>query len=152
MKKIVALLLILLAFTTCIFTACDNPIALEGEYKHVDPNDETKFYGIKVVVKVDENVITSVEIVSQDTDSYRNVVESQEWAQNHLWNYYKEEFVSSFVGKTVEEILAVTVECNPDGMPRHVADIVAIGGATQSCGRIILAVKDALSKLQTASN
>ena len=147
MKKIVALLLILLAFTTCIFTACDNSIALEGEYKHVDANDPTKFYGVKVVVKVEENVITSVEIVSQDTDSYRNVVESEEWEQNWLWNYQKEEFINSFVGMTVEHVASVEIGCKENGEPRSIGDIVAISGATQSCGRIILAVQDALSKI-----
>ena len=127
-----------------------NTTTLEGDY-HYESHDTV--YGVKVEVTVnnDDNTIEKVEIVEHDyveaTDLDGKVPSWDDGA-----NYNKEigNLLAEFEGMTVAEVNAVKVPCNSDGQPDETqadyGDLI-ITGSTQSCGRLILAVQDALDKL-----
>ena len=56
-------------------------------------------------------------------------------------------FAQSFEGMTVEEVNAITVECDDKSQPKTITGVEYVTGATQSSGRTILAIQNALSKL-----
>ena len=69
-------------------------------------------------------------------------------------------FLDSFKGKTIQEILSIVVNVidttqgySLKGQPETIEGYVdAVAGATQSSGRVILAIQDALSKIQKSSS
>lgn len=127
-----------------------NTEVLDGDY-HYDSNGHT--YGVKVEVTVntDNDTIEKVEIAEHDyveaTDLDGQVPSWDDGA-----NYNKEigNLLKEFAGMTVAEVNAIEVPCNDAGQPDHTkadyGDLI-IAGSTQSCGRLILAVQDALEKL-----
>ncbi len=166
MKKNLALVLVLalvMAVAVVAFAACAEPQTVEGEYKHVNAWDESKFYGVKVSVTVKGNVITEVKVTSTDTEDYTNL--SASWPNKAVWTDGQAAFLKSFEGLTVEEVNAITVAKTDKGQPDtgssnavknpftnlpeglKVVQTAEGTGATQSTGRVILAVQNALSKL-----
>ena len=153
MKKILVLMLALvMVFAVCALTACGGTT---GEYKYVNSyGDGSTYYGAKVTGKVKDGVITSVKVAA-DTETMFNL--SAGWTSNYqpdgeptegkkAWMEKGEAFAQSFVGMTVEEVLAITVTCKATGEPESITGVDFVTGATQSSGRIILAIQDALSK------
>ena len=63
------------------------------------------------------------------------------------WLAQRDSFAQSFVGKTVEEVNAIVVECDDKSQPKTITGVEYVTGATQSSGRTILAIQNALSKL-----
>jgi len=143
MKKILVLMLALvMALSVCAFAACDKPVTLSGEYKYANPWDATKFYGVKVDVTVKGDAIQSVVVTSTDTAEYTNL--SASWEDKAKWTDGQAAFLASFAGMTVAEVNAVEVACAESGQPNTVTGMEYVTGATQSSGRVILAVQNAL--------
>lgn len=130
----------------------NNTEVLSGDY-HYDSQGHT--YGVKVEVTVntDDNTIEKVEIVPSDyveatPDNYG--VES--WDKGVKYNAEKANLLKKFEGMTVKEVSEIQVPLvgdypsQPDHTKADYGDLI-ITGSTQSCGRLILAVQDALDKL-----
>ncbi|MBR2974717.1 MAG: FMN-binding protein, partial [Clostridia bacterium] len=126
-----------------------------GEYKYVNAyGDGSTFYGASVSLTVENGVITAATLAA-DTETMFNL--SANWTVDYTitgeptegkkaWMDKGEDFVQSFVGKTVEEVMAITVTCKETGEPSAITGVEYVTGATQSSGRVILAVQNALSK------
>lgn len=125
-------------FVAAGFAACTDG-GLEGEYHYANPWGGAD-YGVKVSVVVEEGVIQSVEIVPSD---YVEVTDS--WGGKDAYLESRDELLASYVGKTVDEVLAIEVTCGVDGTPSAVGDSdFLISGATNCSGRLLRAVQDAL--------
>ncbi|MCD7729217.1 MAG: hypothetical protein LUI60_04820 [Clostridia bacterium] len=134
-------------------SACHKAVSgtFEGEYKYDNPYAEGTYYGVKVSVEVEEDVIKSVTVLDseyiQASDSY------EEWGwDNTVYQNGRDNLLASYAGKTVDDILALSVAVDEDGAPYVSTDRnfvsydsdLLISGATQSSGRMLLAVKNAL--------
>ena len=163
MKKLLVIaLVVVMAFAVVAFAACGVSGEADGEYKYVSPYDSTgaSYYGVKVHVVVKNNVITEVK-VTEDTATLFNA--SSSWDDKSIWQNGQAAFLESFVGLTVDEVNAITVTCQTEtvgsgwsyssveGQPTKVdgapSALKVVAGATQSSGRVILAVQNALSQL-----
>ena len=163
MKKLIVIaLVVVMALSIAAFAACGPSGEVEGEYKYVSPYDATgaSYYGVKVTVTVKNGVITEVKL-ADDTATLFNV--SASWDKKATWLDGQAAFVESFVGLSVDEVKAIKVTCDAEtvgsgwsytavkGQPTKVegapSSLKVVTGATQSSGRVILAVQDALSKL-----
>lgn len=149
MKKLIVIALaVVMALSVVAFVACDNGQTVTGEYSYANPWTEGQSYGAKVSVTVKNGVITAVS-VEADTETFFNL--SAGWENKSLWEEKGQAMVDSFVGLTVDEVNAIVVECAESGQPNSIASAPAalkvVAGATQSSGRLILAVQNALSQL-----
>lgn len=126
-----------------------NTTTLEGEYHYANPySAEAPDYGVKVEVTVnkDDNTIEKVEIVESD---YVQCTES--WKDRNIYVNGEAELLASYEGLTVDEVLAMTVTLDKDGIPTAVSESdLLITGATQSSGRLLKAVQDALADYEPA--
>ena len=177
MKKllVIALAVILVVSAVCVLAACGKEEVVEGEYSYfaydyaAQALSTTNKYGCKVKVTVKGGVITAIEVTA-DTASFYNLTAT--WTDNYqadgnptagkkAWMDNGQAMADSFVGLTVEEVNAITVgkttelvESTPAGQPTGITGapsaLKVVTGATQSSGRLILAVQNALSKLSTA--
>ena len=169
MKKILVLVLALvMALSVVALVACDAGETVEGEYKYA--YNDTLTYGVKVKVTVKDGVITACEVTSTDPETYTNL--SANWTTNYqpggpdtegrkAWLDKHDEMVTSFVGQKVEDINKIKVACDTEtnaeahtvkGQPKAggitgAPSALVVTGATQSSGRLILAVQNALSQL-----
>ena len=150
---------------------------VEGTYSYANTHG-SGFYGVTVEVTVKNGKISDV-IVNPDTEDMTNL--TAVWTENYQpdgtptagkqnWIDHGADMAKSFVGLSVEDVMAITVACAESGEPNTgtadnpinpftnipegliviqggVGDIAAKAGATQSSGRLILAVQNALSKL-----
>lgn len=134
-----------LATALCgVMTSCGEKSETKtGEYAYVNPYDSSSSYGVKVSVDVKGDVIQSVSIVDSN---YIEVSESNaDWGwDNSAWTDGKADFLKVFEGMTVSDLEAVTVTTEAGGAPSAVSGMGVVTGATQSSGRLILAVKNAL--------
>ncbi len=169
MKKILVIALaVVLALGVLAFAACEQPQVVEGEYSYANTHDETgtQKYGCKVKVTVKGGVITAIE-VAEDTATFFNL--SANWTEDYTpngkptagktaWIENGKKMADSFVGLTVDQVNAIKVTCAASGEPDTKtegvktidgapAKLQVVSGATQSAGRLILAVQNALSKL-----
>lgn len=130
-----------------------EPEGYEGVYSYEAYGNT---YGAKVKVEIDEDTkkVTKVHLYD-DTDEMTNLSGASEaWTEEDRanWNDNKAEFLKSFEGLTLEEIMSIEVPTNEGGVPSNLEedatgygtfDVVA--GATQSSGRVIKAVQKAIS-------
>lgn len=130
--------------------AAGAEVTLRGEYSYAMENVGT--YGQKVDVNVKDGKITKVALVNSDW-----IEVSDSWTDKETWNNGKAAYLTSFEGKTVEEVKGFKVtkvtaenasQYNPAGTPTAVTGIDIVTGATQSSGRVLLAVQDALAFLK----
>ena len=143
MKKILVLMLaFVMVFAACALTACGKEYTYTGEYKYENAWVPGAYYGVKVSVTVKGDKITAVEVTSENTDAYTNL--SASWGDKALWEEGEEAFLASFAGMTVAEVNAVEVACAANGQPNTVTGMEYVTGATQSSGRVILAIQNAL--------
>ena len=168
MKKLAKVLaLMALSAVVCLgvfaFAACGgNGETYDGEYKYANAWDATKSYGVKVHVSVKDGKITKVTYDADAEDgSYVNV--SPTWKENArpgelgadktkaaIDNYLKE----TFVGKTVTEVLALEVAVTDKGEPsvtnadKEAWSAYVLTGATQTSGRFVLAIQNALKDVK----
>lgn len=150
------------------FAACgSSEQTVEGEYHYANAWDATApDYGVKVEVTVKGNVIEEVKIV---TSSY--VQATPEWVESDsegakaYSNGGEAALLAKYKGLKVDTVLAMEIDVNEDKSPvsnnsdgtvnpDFDADTfktgdtnLLISGATQSSGRILLAVQNALEKL-----
>lgn len=129
-----------------------NTTTLEGEYHYANPwstEDAPKpDYGVKVEVTVnkDDNTIEKVEIVESD---YVQCTES--WTDKNTYLNGEAELLAAYEGLEVDDVLAMTVTTGTDGTPSAVSESdLLITGATQSSGRLLKAVQDALADYESA--
>ena len=151
MKKLIVIaLVVVMALSVAAFVACGPSGEVEGEYSYNHPYapDSGAKYGAKVTVTVKGGVITAVEVAA-DTENFFNLTSS--WESKQTWVDGQKAFLDSFVGLSVDEVKAIKVDCAENGVPNTVtgapAALKVVAGATQSSGRVILAVQNALSKL-----
>ena len=130
--------------------ACGDPVYngdYEGEYKYENAWVSGSYYGVKVTVTVEDNIIKSV-VCAADTDTMHNVTPS--WANHDATVAALPAYLKTFEGKTVDEVKAIKVAKEENGEPTTLAkDATTQGdyvltGSTQTSGRIILAIQDAL--------
>ena len=150
MKKILVLMLaFVMVFAVCSLTACGEEVTYTGEYKYENAWAPGNYYGVQVEVTVKGNKVKSVVVTSENTDSYTNL--SASWADKALWEEGEEAFLASFAGMKVADVLALEVVCQPNGQPTTVSGMDYVTGATQSSGRVILAVQNALDNTSAPS-
>lgn len=154
MKKILVLALaIVMALSVVAFVACDAGETYEGSYDYDNAWTPGQKYGCKVTVTVKAGVITKV-VVADDTDTYYNL--SSGWTDKAKWQNGADAMINSFVGMSVEDVNKIVVAKaeTPAGQPASItgapAALKVVAGATQSSGRLILAVQNALSKIPAA--
>ena len=122
-----------------------NTTTLEGEYQYTAWNTN---YGVKVEVTVnkDDNTIEKVEIVESD---YVQCTDS--WKDKNTYLNGEAELLAAYEGLEVDDVLAMTVTTGTDGTPSAVSESdLLITGATQSSGRLLKAVQDALADYEPA--
>lgn len=165
MKKLIVIALaVVMALSVVALAACGGEQVLEGEYSYfawdyaTGAVSTTHQYGCKVKVTVKGGVITNVE-VTDDTESFYNLTSS--WTDKATWEEGQEAMVKSFIGLTVDQVKEIKVATNPTlvtepyvtpaGQPTGITGapeaLKTVAGATQSSGRLILAVQNALSQL-----
>lgn len=155
-KKFLALALV--GATACsmvALSACTDPATeetYEGGYYYANAWS-TGFYGVTAKVTVKNDEITKVEVSNQNDSVLYNI--SAGWTGHDTADAAYSAYVQSFVGKKVADVKAMTVTKDASGQPETVtgADILCAGqfgdedpktGATQTTGRFILALQDAL--------
>lgn len=173
MKKNLALVLVLalvMAVAVVAFAACGGETH-DGEYSYENAYNPAQKYGCKVKVTVNNGTITKVVVVA-DTADFFNL--SEGWKDKETgedtqgkkdWIAKGDKMAQNFVGMKVEDVLAITVACQEEtvgsadtyfssvkgqpiagGITGAPADLEVVTGATQSSGRLILAVQNALGK------
>ena len=147
MKKILVIALaVVMLVSVFALTAC-NQQTVEGEYKYENPYAAGKYYGVKVSVTLNKDVITKVVITSENTEEYTNL--SSSWTDKATWENGEAAFLASFEGKTIQDVLNIRVACGEKGEPAKngIEGFEYVTGATQSSGRVILAIQNAISTL-----
>lgn len=170
MKKIFKTLAVCaVAGTLCAgvaaMTGCNEKTeTFTGEYKYDNAWTPGNTYGVKVKVEVKGDKITNVTYEADKEDgTYVNV--SPSWNEGvpegslgakktneEIPNYLK----NTFVGKTVAEVKALKVATAANGEPLVVKgdkqtldSAYILSGATQTSGRFVLAIQNALNDIHT---
>lgn len=162
MKKllVIALAVILVVSAVCVLAACGGEQVGEGEYSYANAWTPEESYGCKVKVTVKGGVITKIE-VTPDTKTYYNL--SSGWENKANWENGGQAMIDSFVGLKVKDVNNIVVKCDTEtnteahtvkgqpqagGISGASSGLKVVTGATQSSGRLILAVQNALSNLK----
>ena len=152
MKKILVLMLALvMVLSVAAFAACDKAVTYTGEVSYENYGTT---YGVKVDVTVKGDKITAVKLY---TDAETGWVRTSAGWHDGEGGYGKAEtdlgfeaaeaaypeYLNTFVGKTVAEVLAVEATATAES-----ATVTTEGwnlaGATQSAARIIVAIQNAV--------
>ena len=135
------------AVSGCGDTQTDTVI---GEYHYINYG---VFYGVRVNVEVQTDSkgdrIRKVTIADSDYTQLSPANPDYGWTDADRENYSSQEqtLLNAYRGMYVADVLAMDVETAANGEPQGVSDdSVLISGATQSSGRLLLAVQDALLK------
>ncbi len=146
MKKLFkALVVATLAAISCIALVACGAKDYAGEYSYENPWAAGSYYGVKVTVTVNGDKIEKVAIAESDWTQC-----SEGWEDKAIYLDAEADFLKAFEGKTVAEVKAYVVETAESGQPNTVTaeGLDVIEGATQSCGRLILAVQNALKDVK----
>ena len=157
MKKVLVIALaVVMTLAVVAFAACATEQTVTGKCHYTT---QWGAYGCMVDVTVKGDVITAVKLY---TDKEAAAADST-WGDAHRttpsWKpsegqlgyaaaeaAYATWIEKTFVGKTVAEVNAYVASATADGQSVTTKGI-NLAGATQSAARVIVAVKDALSKL-----
>ena len=157
MKKVLVIALaVVMTLAVVAFAACATEQTVTGKCHYTT---QWGAYGCMVDVTVKGDVITAVKLY---TDAEAAAADSA-WGEAHRttpsWKpsegqlgyaateaAYATWIEDTFVGKTVAEVNAYVASATADGQSVTTQGI-NLAGATQSAARVIVAVKDALSKL-----
>jgi uncharacterized protein with FMN-binding domain len=151
MKKILVIALaVVMLVSVFALTACDQPQTVSGEYAYDNTWVPGAKYGVKVDVTVKGDIITKVVVTSTNTENYTNASETTKW-DKAVWENGQEAFLASFEGKTIQDVLNIRVACAADGAPKSVEGFTVVAGATNSSGRTILAIQNAIKQLGTSA-
>ena len=156
MKKLIVIALaVVMALSIVAFAACDGEKSYDGAYSYPHPWGGETPYGAKVTVTVKGGVITNVKLWEEkDTGWTRTSANSGNWTTHDETEASYAAFLKCFEGLTVEEVKAIKVACGENGVPSdngitNTPDAVELlAGATQSYGRIILAIQNALKDVK----
>ena len=121
-----------------------DPQFYTGEYHYSNYGVE---YGVSVTVKVAGGRIWGVYINQSDYTQISPANPDYGWTEDSVNNYKNNEakLLASYIGLPVADVLAMQVGTAENGEPSSVPDgAPTIAGATQSAGRLILAVQNAL--------
>ena len=157
MKKliVIALAVVMALSLVLVLAACGEPEVVEGECSYTSWGHT---YGVKVKVTVQGDKIKSVELVDypdwvRTTETWKETQADEEKGTPYQLGYEKTEaayaqwLVDSFKGEKVDTVLGWEAAATADG--QSVGEgVPCITGATQSSARIIVAVQNALSKLE----
>ena len=154
MKKLIVIALaVVMTFAVVAFAACETSETVTGECKYENKWNAGSYYGAKVDVTVKGGVITAVKLYSEEETGWTRTSGNWTAGQNEgdlghdaAEAAYTEWINKVFVGKTVEEVNAYVASATVDGQTVGTA-AANLAGATQSAARIIVAVKNALSKV-----
>lgn len=132
----------------------------KGEYSY---ESHSRTYGIKVEVTVENGKITKVERLEHDWTEATDLVMG-DWDGGANYNKEINNELKKFEGLSVDDVLDLEVavteegapetqksngEANPNFKPLVIGDTdLVLAGSTQSSGRLVLAVQDALENLQ----
>lgn len=127
------------AAAAVLLAGCARVREYGGEYVYSTKYGE---YGAKVCVYVKGNRIERVEVIDAD---YPRVTASWEGSGAYLAG--EQAFLDSFAGKTIAEVKTYSV-VREGFVPSEVRaeGLSVVTGATQSTGRLLLAVQKALAK------
>lgn len=157
MKKVLVIALaVVMTLAVVAFAACATDQTVTGKCHYAS---KWGAYGCMVDVTVKGDVITAVKLY---TDKEAAAADST-WGDAHRttpsWKpsegqlgyaateaAYAKWIKDTFVGKTVAEVNAYVASATADGQS-VTTEGINLKGATQSAARVIVAVKDALSKL-----
>ena len=161
MKKliVIALAVVLALSAFVVFAACGKEESYDGEYQYAHPYGGTTPYGAKVTVTVKNGIITNVKLWTEaETGWTRTSADNgSTWTKHDETEASYADFLASFEGLTVDEVKAISVACAENGVPsdngitKAPESLKLLAGATQSYGRIIKAVQNALSKIEAAA-
>ncbi len=122
----------------------ENVTTVTGSYSYANAWNPTGTpYGVAVSVDVYGGKIKSVSITSKETEM---VSVSAGWENKSIWENGIENYLKSFEGMNVVDVLKAEVETNKNGQPNAVSGVDIITGATQGSGRVVLAIQNALGK------
>ena len=168
MKKLLKVLALVAVVACCAvavaFAGCgESAKTYDGEYKYRNTYAQTEsYYGVKVHVTVKEGKITKV-TYDADTDTMHNVTPT--WDGHDVTVAALDSYLAKFEGKTVEEVKALKVKVEEGGAPSKVDQGQTLAaawlfdlsyvkdgetiktGATQTAGRFVLAIQDALKNV-----
>ena len=119
----------------------------EGEYHYTNYGVE---YGVKVSVEVQNDEkgerIRKVTIINSGYTQLSDANADYGWTDEDRQVYIDGEqaLLDTYRGKDVVEVLSMNVNTDAVGQPTSADSSVTISGATQSSGRLLLAVQDAL--------
>lgn len=157
MKKVLVIALaVVMTLAVVAFAACATEQTVTGKCHYAT---QWGAYGCMVDVTVKGDVITAVKLY---TDAEAAAADSA-WGEAHRttpsWKpsegqlgfaateaAYATWIEDTFVGKTVAEVNAYVASATAEGQS-VTTEGINLAGATQSAARVIVAVKDALSKL-----
>ncbi len=136
-----------------------DPVDYKGSYKYENSYHPGSYYGVNVTVTVEGDKITKV-VCDDDTDTMHNITPTwQENADKGQLGHDKTvaalpDYLKKFEGMKVADVKALNVSKNDKGQPNtddaaHTSQgALLLTGATQTSGRIILAVQDALKDVK----
>lgn len=123
-----------------------------GSYTYINAWTPAQDYGVTVTVKVKGSKIVSVECAA-DTDTVHNVTPT--WANHDATVAALPDYLKKFEGKSVKEIKNLEVKTTnavPDvGNASGQGDYI-LTGSTQTSGRIILAIQNALNQVKNGTS
>ena len=135
-----------------VLPGCASVTSVEGYYQYANPwSSASKHYGVKVSVEVQTDEkgdrIRKVSII--DDGEYVQLSDSNgsTWTDANRQVYIDglQDLLNSYRGMYVTDVLAMKVTTDANRQPTALpSGAPAISGATQSSGRILLAVQDAL--------
>lgn len=134
-----------------------------GKYEYASSHGSAT-YGVKVTVTVDGDTITKV-TCEADTDSYYNITPASSWSEegrglggglgHDVAAEGLNDYLKKFEGAKVADVKALNVKLADGSSEPATGDGTATGqgkyiytGATQTSGRIILAIQDALKDVK----
>ncbi len=162
-----------LAAVACVgLVACGGGNSgYNGEYKYENTYTPGSYYGAKVNVKIKDittegkdpvsgktiKIITGGEIVSitveADTDNYHNITPT--WKENQKPGDLGHDktvaalpdYLKKFEGMSIEDIMTINVDVE-NSVPSDISNAeLKLTGATQTSGRIILALQAAIGEM-----
>jgi len=125
----------------------------DGEYKYANPYAEGSYYGVKVKVTVSGDEITKVVIVDSDYTQLSPANDDYGWteAKRKVYSDGEAALLKKYEGAKVSDIQKIKVTTSeggePDSNKTELGDYI-IEGATQSSGRLMLAVQNALKDVK----
>lgn len=144
-NKVLAILALASACCACAVAGCTSSETktVEGDYHYVT---DYGTYGVKVSVEVQNDKIKKVTIL--DSDYTLTTSADYGFADSVKWDNGVNALLDTYADRSVASVLDQKVTVGADSVPTAVDNSAfVVSGATQSSGRLLLAVQDALKKL-----